>query len=113
MNVSAVGMSGAISRTSEAAGTKMQSPSRPAQVAGDVLVSNENIRRQVAEMQQQIGKLNISLAFTTYGDHGEKIAVVVADKETGEVIREIPSKEIQRLHAKMSELAGMILNGQA
>jgi uncharacterized FlaG/YvyC family protein len=56
--------------------------------------------------------MNVSLQFYTYGENGENIAVVVADKETGEVIREIPSKEIQNLYAKMSELAGMIFNRQ-
>jgi len=61
-------------------------------------------------MQDQIDSMNVSLSFSTYGENGERIAVVVADKETGEVIREIPPKEIQNLHAKMSELVGFIFN---
>ena len=61
-------------------------------------------------MQSHISDMNVSLEFSTYGEHGENIAVVVADKETGEVIREIPSREIQSLYAKMSELAGIIFN---
>ena len=31
---------------------------------------------------------------------------------TGEVVREIPTKELRALYAKMNELVGMILNKQ-
>lgn len=73
----------------------------------------DEVKQMVVEMQDQISRMNVSLEFSTYGDSGEKIAVVVTDKETGEVIREIPSKEIQDLYAKMTELTGMIFNGRA
>jgi uncharacterized FlaG/YvyC family protein len=72
----------------------------------------EDVRRMIDEMQSNIKRMNISLTFATYGDHGEKVAVIVSDDETGEVIREIPAKEIQNLYGKMSELAGMIFNRQ-
>jgi len=71
------------------------------------------VKQMVVEMQDQIDRMNVSLEFSTYGDSGEKISVVVTDKETGEVIREIPSKEIQDLYTKMTELTGMIFNGRA
>ena len=87
-----------------------QGSARPSQAAREAEVSNERLRQQVAEMQSHISNMNVSLEFSTYGEHGENIAVVVADKETGEVIREIPSREIQGLYAKMSELAGIIFN---
>jgi flagellar protein FlaG len=89
-----------------------QDSARPVQTVSETVVNNEKLRQQVAEMQSQISKMNVSMQFSTYGEHGEKIAVVVADKETGEVIREIPSQEIQTLYAKMSELAGIIFNRQ-
>jgi flagellar protein FlaG len=73
----------------------------------------DEVKQMVVEMQDQISRMNVSLEFSTYGDSGEKISVVVTDKETGEVIREIPSKEIQDLYAKMTELTGMIFNGRA
>ncbi len=72
----------------------------------------EAVNRMVEDMQCQIDRMNVSLKFTTYGKKGEKIAVVVTDKETGEVVREIPAREIQKLYAKMSELAGLIFNRQ-
>jgi flagellar protein FlaG len=75
-------------------------------------VSEGEVQQMVEQMQDHIDSMNISLQYTTYGDHGERIAVTVVNKDTGELIREIPSKEIQDLYAKMSELAGMIFNRQ-
>jgi len=72
----------------------------------------EKLSKVIREMQSQIREANVSLEFSTYGAKGERIAVVVADKETDEVIRKIPAKEIQNLYNKMSELAGMIFNRQ-
>ncbi|HAJ27391.1 MAG TPA: hypothetical protein DCG53_09150 [Syntrophus sp. (in: bacteria)] len=76
-------------------------------------VENERMKQMVHEMQRQINSMNVSLEFSTYGENGDKIAVVVADKDTGEVIREIPSREIQDLYAKMREITGIIFNTQA
>jgi len=87
--------------------TKSQSDSK----GGDV--KNEQVSRMIQDMQDQINRMSVSLEFSTYGSKGEKIAVIVADKETGEVIREIPSKELQQLHAKLDELVGMIFNKTA
>jgi flagellar protein FlaG len=73
-------------------------------------VAPEEVRQMIAEIQEEIDTMNVSLSFSTYGEQGEYIAVIVADKETGEVIREIPAKEIQDLFRKMSELSGVIFN---
>jgi flagellar protein FlaG len=113
VNISAIEMNSVVSETSAGTSSHKQNTFRPAQNVRENSVSNEQIRRQVAEMERQISRMNVRLTFSTYGDQGENIAIVVADKETGEVIREIPSKEIQNLYAKMSELTGLILNGQA
>ena len=114
MNISGVSVSGAMTVAPAAASAPRQTPSPPSQAAQDTAACSAQIAEQlIGEMQSQIDRMNVSLSFSTYGDRGENIAVVVADKETGKVIREIPSKEIQHLYAKMSKLAGMILNGNA
>lgn len=113
MNVQAVDIGGAMTGPPAVAASLRQDPSLKEKVTEDAAASREQVKRMINEMQGQINRMNVSLQFYTYGEHGEKIAVVVADKETGEVIREIPSKEIQNLYAKMSELAGMIFNSQA
>ncbi len=44
------------------------------------------------------------ISFSTYGSHNEHIAVVIKNQDTGEVIREIPSEEMQKLHAHLDML---------
>jgi uncharacterized FlaG/YvyC family protein len=43
-------------------------------------------------------------SFKTYGSNNSRIAIVVKYKETGEVISEFPSKEMQKLHAHLDML---------
>jgi flagellar protein FlaG len=76
-------------------------------------IENEQMKQMVQEMQRQIDSMNVSLEFSTYGENGNKIAVIVANKDSGEVIREIPSKELQILYSKMREITGLIFNTQA
>ena len=51
---------------------------------------------------------NISLKFSVYG--GDKIAFTVVDKETGNVIREVPPEEVQALAEKMDQLRGALVD---
>jgi uncharacterized FlaG/YvyC family protein len=110
MNVNAIGTGGSVTGFSVSAALPgVDAPGRN-KAAEQAPPSNAQIREMVAEMQDQIDSMNVSLSFSTYGEKGERIAVVVADKDTGEVIREIPPKEIQNLYAKMSEVASYIFN---
>ncbi len=81
--------------------------------SAETAISAARVKQMAAEMQSQIERMNVSMAFTTYGAGGNKFAVVVTDKATGEVIREIPSRELQELYTKMDDLTGMLLNRQA
>ena len=76
-------------------------------------VSRAQFKQMVKQMQRQLDSMNVSLQYSFYGTGGEKVAVKVVNKETGDVIREIPSKEMQALQSKMSELVGMIFNDNA
>lgn len=76
-------------------------------------LSNEQIKKMVEDIQERLTSMRISLNFSRYGENNEKIAVVVSDTNTGEVIREIPSNELQQLYLKMNELIGMLFNGAA
>ncbi len=64
----------------------------------------------VARLQEYIERMNVSLTFSTYGAHKERISVAVIEKETGKTIREIPAEELQNLYMKMQELVGMIFS---
>ncbi len=115
MNIGMVEMSGPVTGSSIVAGDPRLKPevSEAQRLSlGSDGVSGDEVKQMVEQMQDHIDSMNISLQYTTYGDHGERIAVAVVNKETGELIREIPSKEIQNLYTKMSELAGMIFNRQ-
>ena len=76
-------------------------------------VSRAQLKQMVEQMQGHLDSMNVSLQYSFYGADGEKVAVNVVNRETGEVIREIPSKEMQVLQTKMSELVGMIFNDNA
>ncbi|MBU8911502.1 MAG: flagellar protein FlaG [Desulfobacterales bacterium] len=76
-------------------------------------VDNQQVKELTENLQGYVDKMNINVAFSTYGEKNKNVSVVVSEKETGKLIREIPPKELQQLHVKMKELAGMILNGIA
>lgn len=80
------------------------SPGRPA-------VDQEAIQELAAQIQERMNDRSVSLSFSTYGKNDDKISVTVIDKETGEVIREIPQKELQRLSGKIEEMVGMVFDG--
>ena len=114
MNISAVDTSSAIASTSVAVvmepRTQIDSSQTRPTSGGNGVANQQEIKKVVEKMQEQIDSMNISLQYSTYGVHGEKIAIAVVNKETGELIREIPPKELRSLYTKMSELAGMIFN---
>jgi uncharacterized FlaG/YvyC family protein len=88
-----------------------QASSSPAAKGNDI-ISAEKVKQMVQQMQSHLDSMNISLQYYFYGKHNQKIAIKVVNKETGAVIREIPPKEMQALQVKMSELCGMIFNGE-
>ncbi len=73
-------------------------------------ISESETRELTEKLQGYLDKMNINIAFSTYGQKDSKTAVTVSEKETGKLIREIPPEELQRLHTKMEELAGMLFN---
>lgn len=52
----------------------------------------------------QLDPVQKEASFKTYGSNNRRIAIVVKNKETGEVISEFPSKEMQKLHAHLDML---------
>ncbi len=113
MAISSVEMNSLLSGSSIAMGTPRQETAKPAHDSAETAFIEERLRAITAEMQSQIERMNVSLEFTAYGRQGDKFAVIVANKETGEVIREIPSRELQELYTKMDELSGILFNRQA
>ena len=117
MEVSATNMHGTITSTPAAviAPRETTGSLRSGQTSGGdgAPVSNAQVKQMVEQMQSHLDSMNVSLQYSFYGVNDEKVAVIVVDRETGEVIREIPTKEMQALQTKMGELVGMIFNDNA
>jgi len=113
MNIRAVDIVGAgnsDSITAVAPGRTTESAQSSKPQGGNGDVSPVQVKKMVDEMQSHLDSMNVSLQYSLYGEHGKNIAVKVVDKQTGDVVREIPPKEMQALQEKMSELVGMIFN---
>jgi len=114
MNISAVDMSG-IPNSASVKGVAPGATAEPVRSAPKTSENGEanpaQLKRMVENMQSHLDSMNVSLEYSMYGNNDSKIAIKVVNKGTGEVIREIPTKEIQALQSKMSEMIGMIFNG--
>lgn len=75
-------------------------------------MSSESAAKLVEEIQKKIDSINVGLTFSTYG-RNNNIAVKVVERESGEVIREIPPKELQQLAEKLDEMIGLIFSKTA
>jgi uncharacterized FlaG/YvyC family protein len=110
-NVNAVRPMGYQSPTQGSAAGTSPPQAPPAQSSQEPRpISGEAANQLLKQIQSNLESMNISLSFSTYGKKGEDISVTVTDKDTGTVIREIPSKGIQDLHTKLGELIGLIFN---
>ena len=78
----------------------------------EVVASREAINDEVDVMNQVADVLNRELSFDVRDKTGE-VFVRVVDKETGEVIREIPPEELVALSERIREAVGLIFEGEA
>jgi uncharacterized FlaG/YvyC family protein len=80
-------------------GTRSQYESHPGNL------STKDATAKSGSGNTRLNPVPTEVSFSTYGSRNERIAVVVKNKNTGEVIREIPSKELQKLHVHLDMLA--------
>jgi len=62
--------------------------------------------------QNHLNVSGVNLAFSVHEDTGI-VQVDVTDKETGDIIREIPSEQVLNLMAKIDEMMGIIFDERA
>lgn len=65
----------------------------------------------VKEVNKIVEKFNAKVSFSIDPDT-KKTMILVTDKESGTVIRQIPAKEMLDLMKKMEEIAGIIYSGR-
>jgi flagellar protein FlaG len=95
----------AITRTSSNRDTEVTQPRQSLQKD---IPSAEKIHKDVEAINAQLESMNMSIQFSV--DKGSKDMVIkIVDKNTGEVIRQIPSAEMLRLWENMTEMAGLIV----
>ena len=78
----------------------------------------ETVQAQPMDLEKMISTANkIASSNNTdisfrLADEGEPAIIIISNKETGKVIRQIPSEEMLRLSDNMEEFVGMIFNGR-
>lgn len=90
-----------------------QAPASKETEPADRILDKEGIKKMVEDMQSDLGGLNVNVEFSTYGKNNDQVSIVIMEKDSGKVIREIPSKEIQNLYSKMTDLAGLLFQNKA
>lgn len=84
--------------------------------AGEVKEQAVNPEPEKSEILNVIGKLNSSLESInekvsfSYHEENKRIIIKVIDKETREVVREIPPKDIVKLSEHLKEYLGMLVD---
>ena len=76
-------------------------------------VSDEHVKRAVQQANQHVSSgTNESVSFN-YAPEVNRLIVQVKDNSTGEVIREIPSKDFVKQQLAVREMIGLLLDKQA
>ena len=73
--------------------------------------SAEEIKKDLSEINARLENMNRSIRFSV-DDSSHDIVVKVVDKESGEVIRELPPESVIRLRERMAEVSGLILEDE-
>ena len=69
------------------------------------------IKKIIEKLNENVGRLTKDVKFA-YSDTIKSLVVKVIDAKTGQVIREIPPKEVINLQKKLSEVVGIIFDSK-
>lgn len=75
--------------------------------------SMKDANNMVDELNDYMDDLQTSLGFSVTKDPSNQIVFQIKDRSTNEVIKQIPSEEIQKIKEKMDELTGLLLDQHA
>jgi len=74
-------------------------------------IDENDVKAMVSDINSIVEQFSGKISFS-FDPETNKVSIQVIDKETGEVIRQIPLKEMQNLMEKMEEIAGIIYDGR-
>jgi len=83
-----------------------------AQNKPEPMVSEQELKQAIQQANQSFAGSNESVSFT-YEEKLGQLFVQITDSTSGEVIREVPSKEFIQHQVAMKELVGLLLDKQA
>lgn len=73
---------------------------------------NERLSKLTDELNQQMNALNTNIKFG-FNSETDSMYISVTEKNTGRVIRQIPSEEAMRLTAYLKDAIGMIFDKES
>jgi len=85
---------------------------QPAQAGRRAADEPEPLERVVSDLNQLVRDLHRELRFSVDKDSGDTVIKVI-DRETEEVVRQIPSEELMHLRKRLQETAGVIFHDSA
>jgi len=97
----------------QAASPELRAPERDgaSQKPRQNLVQLEETQGQVQYIEQKIDNLNVKLQIRVNMDTGQRVVRVV-NRDSGEVVREIPPEELVRLEASIDRMIGIFFDQQ-
>lgn len=82
---------------------------RKAQEGSTIQGDPGKTQKLVEEVQSYLDNINIQLSFDIHDETGEMV-VQVLERETGDLIRQIPPEDLLDLKDKLSELRGVLFH---
>jgi len=70
--------------------------------------SAEEIRKDLNAINEQLKTMNRSIQFSI-DDKSNEVVVKIVDRDTGEVVRQIPPESVVKLRDSMADMAGLIV----
>ncbi len=83
-----------------------------AEAAKDVATTNQDIKEKVALIQNSINQIDSQVQFSVEEDL-DRVVVKVVERDTGELIRQIPSEEVLQAQRFLEEQPGILLEEEA
>ncbi|MEN8257436.1 MAG: flagellar protein FlaG [Thermodesulfobacteriota bacterium] len=75
-------------------------------------LSQQDMAKIAEDIQRRFDSMGASLGFSV-NEETEDIVMEVTDRESGDLIRQIPSEEVLALRAKLDELVGLLFDQEA
>ncbi len=91
--------------------TSTQKNTQPQPPIESHTVSEKEVQQAINEITSSLGEINESIGFSYEKKLGQ-LFVLVTDSTSGEVIREVPSKDFIKHKLAMQEMIGLLLDKQ-